>query len=561
MGQRPVPGQATERPSSEKKSKGTPLSKKLETNLKTLKDIFHVPESSDVVFREFTCGRPPVKAFVAYIDNLSASRAVFEMVLQPLMLLSSIRNPNKGDPSEYLREALIPNGQVSTKKTIEATVESMVVGDSVVLVDGSDTALAVETKGWEHRTVGEAVSERVVRGPQHGFVEILRTNTALVRSILQTPNLVVENLDVGVRARTKCALLYLKGIVNPKIVQEVRRRVTSIDTAEVLSSGTLGQFIETRHSLFPTIMSTERPDRVAHFIMQGMCAVIVSGDPFALVMPATVLTFIHSPEDRYIRWPYGNLLRAIRYLALFLTVFFPGLYVAVVNYHPEMIPTTLITVIAGSRQNIPFPLSVELLLIYVGFELIREAGIRIPSAIGPTIGIVGALLIGEAAVSASIISPILVIVIAVTGVASFTLPNVEMAMFTRIATLIFILAGSVFGLLGIVSVTYILLSQTLSLSSFGVPYFAPLAPTQSSTHGLMVPEVSRDEKRPAYLKTLDDTRQGSPSRGWDFGKTLEPEKIRDSKGGKGLGKQNSSKTAFKGKQQEPEQPGSDKGSR
>ncbi len=341
----------------------------------------------------------------------------------------------------------------------------------------------------------------------------------------------MEGLDVGVRVKTKCALLYVEGLANPKIVKEVRRRVTAIDTSEMLSSGLLEQYIETHHSLLPTIMGTERPDRVANFLMQGMCAVFVSGDPFAIIMPVTFSQFIHSPEDDYIRWPYGNFLKAIRYFSLVLTVFFPGLYVATVNYHPEMIPPTLITAIAASRENIPFPLSMELLLMYVGFELIREAGIRIPSPIGPTIGIVGALLIGEAAVSASVVSPIMVIIIAVTGVASFTLPNLEIAMFTRVATLIFIVVGSLFGLLGIVAASYVMFSQAFSLYSFGIQYFSAVDNTNVDLGSLLL-SPAIDKKRPGYVRPLDEIRQGTPVRRWDAGLTLEPKDTRIQKEGK-----------------------------
>lgn len=523
LGKRPIPGKEPSPPSGEQgKEKGTSLSRDLEANAATLKKAFHVPDSSDVVFREIRCADPPLRVLVAYIEGMSAFDKVFRCVLQPLMLLSPIPKKARKDPAGCLEEALLPNGQVERKNTVEQVIESMVQGDTLVLAEGSAAALIVETKGWEHRAVGEAVSERIVRGPQQGFVEVLRANTGLVRSMIQTPDLVVESLNIGVRAKTKCALLYVKSVANPKIVAECRRRLLGIDASEILTSGQLEQYIEASHSLLPTILSTERPDRVAHFLMQGMCAMIVAGDPFALVVPVTFFTFTHSPEDNYIRWPYGNVLRIIRYVSLFLTVFLPGLFVAIVNYHPEMVPTGLMMAIAASREPIPFPLSVEVLVMYFGFELIREAGIRIPSPIGPTIGIVGALLIGDAAVSASIVSPILVIVIAVTAVASFTLPNLELSMFTRVATLVFILAGATFGLLGVVSLTYVLLSQAFAVNSFGVPFLTPLAPMRATTgYGPLVIPPWKMGLRPSYLRPKDVTRQGREARLWDFGETLE----------------------------------------
>lgn len=538
LGNRPIYGEEpphpSEQSSSKKRKDAVPLSKYTKENVKMLKDAFHVPGSSDVVFRDVTCSVPRVKVTIAYIEGLASSDKILTSILQPIMLLSAVRRGVERNPVDQLRNALLANGQVQVKETLEELVLSMIAGDTVVFIDGHRRALVVETKGWEHRGVSLAVSERIVRGPQQGFVEVMRTNTALVRSILATPDLVVENVDLGVRARNKCALLYVEGIVNPKIVREVRRRLHGIETAEILTSGTLEQYLEVSHNLLPTALSTERPDRVAHFLMMGACAIIVNGDPFALVVPVTFWTFLHSPEDNYVRWPYGNLLRLIRVIALFIVLYMPGIYVSVLSYHPELIPTVLIRSIAASREPIPFPLWVEVVIIFLGFELIREAGIRIPSPIGPTIGIVGALLIGEAAVAASVVSPILVIVVAITAVASFTIPSQELAMFTRLATLVFIFVGSTMGLLGIVALTYMMLVQAFSMSSLGVPYFSPFTPHRPGyAFGVPVIPPLQSGVRPAEARPMDIIRQPKESRLWDKGQVL-PESKRftwSSKGG------------------------------
>ncbi len=525
LGGRPIHGQqppdpATKPPAPQSKD-ARPLSKSLDENEKALKKAFHVPTSSDVVFRDMVCDDPRVHVSVAYVEGLASFDRVYACALQPLMLLSSVRKGSAKDPVKQLKEALLLSGQVIEKSTLDDLAAAMVVGDTAILIEGQDRGLVVETKGWEHRAVGQAVSERIVRGPQQGFVETMRVNTALVRSIVQTPDLVVENVDLGVRVRTKCALLYIDGLVNPKIVAEARRRLHGIDTSEVLTSGTLEQLIETSHSLLPTGLSTERPDRVAHFLLMGACAIVVAGDPFALVVPITFFTLIHSPEDNYMRWPYGNLMRAIRFIGLLLVVYLPGLYVAIVSYHPELIPAPLAMAIAASREPIPFPLWVEITLMFLGFELIREAGIRIPSPIGPTIGIVGALLIGEAAVAASIVSPILVILVAFTAVASFTIPNQELAMFTRLATLIMVIIGTTLGLFGIVSLTYIGLCHAFNLKSMGIPYFSPLTPSRPGVaFGIPVIPPWQAGVRPAELRPKDLVRQPKKARLWDAGRTL-----------------------------------------
>jgi len=522
LGHRPIPGKMPSKDRKGAEEGGKKLSHSLDDNTRALKEIFHVPESSDVVFREIVIAEPKVRAVVAYIEGLSNFDTIFKCVLQPLMLMSPLRKGSLQSPVDRLESALIPNGQVERTESLHKLVESMLMGDTVVLVEKSDVALVVETKGWEHRPVGEAVSERIVRGPQQGFVEVLSSNTALLRSIIQTPDLVVESLDIGVTAPNKCALIYVASIANKKLVDEVRRRILGLNVSEIFTSGELEQYIEDSHSLLPTILSTERPDRVAEHLMQGMCAIMVAGDPFALIVPANIFAFLDSAEDRLVRWPYGNVLRFIRYVSFFLTIYLPGIYVAVVSYHPEMIPPALMMAIAAAREPIPFPLYVEVLVMFFGFELIREAGIRIPSPIGPTIGIVGALLIGEAAVTASIVSPILVIIIAVTAVASFTLPNLEIGMFIRVATFLFIVAGAALGFLGIAALTYIMLCHAFSLNSFGVPFLTPLAPMRKpSFRGAFVTAPWKIERRPPYLRPRNAWRLGPLARLWDAGLTID----------------------------------------
>lgn len=528
LGERPAKKPEEPRP----KQHGKSWSKNLDSNVEQLKRVFHLPDSSDVVIREVSCAYPKARVVIAFIEGLAHSDKVLMSVLQPLMLLSSIREHHEsktGDPVAQIKDALLASGQVEVKRTIDESVEAMVAGDTIVLIQGQDRALAVETKGWEHRTVQQAVSERIVRGPQQGFVEVLRVNTALLRSMIRSPDLVVENIEVGRRTKTQCAIVYMESIVNEKLTTEIRRRIRSLDVDAVLSSGKLEQLIETSHSLLPTVISTERPDRAAHFILEGAIAILVSGDPFALLAPVTIFAFLHSPEDHYVRWPYGNMLRLIRVLALLIAVLLPGTYIAITNYHPEMIPPVLLFSLAAAREMVPLPLPLEVMLMYFGFELIREAGIRIPSPFGPTIGIVGALLVGEAAVSASLVSPIMVIVMAITGVASFTIPNQEVGMLIRVATLIFIIVGSLLGLFGIVATMYAVFCRLFSLTSLGVPFFAPVAPKQPAAADILTVGPSWTmETRPVFLRPKDTRSQPGIARQWDID-SLQEEQERNSK--------------------------------
>lgn len=517
MGDRPIPGkQPTEK--SQRPEQKTKLSKKLIDNIKDLESAFHVPDSSDVVIRKFSCAEPRVNVAVAFIEGLADSDKIHNSVLSPLMFLSSLRKPEENKPADQIRKALIANAQVVIKSTLEEIIETMILGDTIVLIEGSDIALSVETKGWEHRTVTQPTTERTVKGPQTGFIEVLRVNTALIRSFIQSPDLVVESVNVGSRFKLPCAILYMANLTNPKIVQEFRRRLISIETDNILTSGQLEQMIETSHTLLPTIFTTERPDKVVSFLLEGACAVLTPNDPYALVAPATFFAFLHSPEDYYIRWPYGSILRLIRFVAFFLAIYLPGLFIGILNYHPEMIPSVLLISLAGTREPVPFPLPLEVLLMFLGFELIREAGIRIPSPLGPTIGIVGALLIGEAAVTANLASPIMVIVISVTAVASFTISNPDMGVFLRLATLLFIFIGTVMGLYGIVALTYVLISHLVSLNSFGVPFMSPWTPRRkSNVDAVLKGAVWNSEMPLLFLHPQRKRRQSNISRLWDIG--------------------------------------------
>lgn len=510
-------------PSTDKQP-GRPLSKKLDDNLKTLKEIFHVPNSSDIVVRELTMAEPHQRVALMYIEGLANFDKLYRSVLQPILIFSELRKEREKNLLARLKESVLTSGQVSESKDIEGLVKQITMGDTAVLVDGEDTALIVETKGWEHRQVEQTLTERIVRGPQTGFSEVIRSNTALIRSMIHDPDLVMESMTVGERSPTMVVLAYILGLANDKVVQEIKRRLGSISVDTVLTSGDLEKLIEDAPSLLPTILSTERPDRAASFLLEGACTILVAGDPFVLVCPVTFFAFLHSPEDAYLRWPYGNVLRLIRAFSFVIALYFLGVYVAIVLYHVEMIPTVLTMALASAREFVPLPMVLEVFIMYVGFELIREAGIRIPSPIGTTIGIVGALLIGEAAVRASIVSPIMVILIAVTALASLTIPSQELQMFLRVGVPVFILVGASLGLYGIVAVTFALLCYFMSLKSVGVPFFSPVSPMRPSAPDVILRGPAwKMSLRPSFFRPKDLRRQPRVSKLWDQGRSLKQE--------------------------------------
>lgn len=496
------------------------ISKDIDDSLAHMKKVFSVPINSDIIIREFeiVVKKELIKAFIIFIDGMTDRMVINVDILQPLMLLSNIEIENRDkDIIGYVKNHILPQNQLKVVSKYKEVIDEINFGGCGIFIDGVDQAFAADVKGWEHRGVERPNTELVIRGPQEGFSELLRANTAMIRKILKDSDLIIESIEIGSRNKTPCCLLYIRDITNESLVNEVRRRLKSIKVDYLLDSGELEQFIEDRTFLpSPQIIATERPDRTASHLTEGKVAVIVNGSPYSLVMPATGIELMHSPEDSYVRFPFGSFMRIFRYIGLFLTLLLPGLYIAITNYHQEMIPTDLLIAIEASREKVPFPSVVEIMIMEISFELIREAGIRIPGPIGPTLGIIGALILGQAAVAANIVSPILIIIVAVTGIGSFAIPNFSLALSFRMLRFAYIILGAVAGFLGITTGIFLHGLMLANTKSFGVPLLAPFGPI---TKNLINDEVARfpiwkQEKRPDFLNTKDEEKQPEISRGW-----------------------------------------------
>ena len=496
------------------------ISKKITENLDYIKERYSIPINGDMVLREFdiTVKDRTISAFAIFFDGMTDRMVINHAILQPLMMLSNL--DIKGNPNElgeYIKNHLLPQGQLKVAYSFEEVIDEVNFGGCAVFIDGLDIAFTADVKGWEHRGVERPNTELVIRGPQEGFTEVLRVNTALVRKILKDEDLIAEDIQIGRRSKTPCSMLYIKDIANDKLVNEVRRRLKSIKIDYLQDSGELEQLIEDSTFLHtPQMIDTERPDRVASMLAEGKVAVIVNGSPFALVMPATATELFRSAEDTYVRFPYGNFFKIIRIVGLFVSLLLPGFYIATINYHVEMIPTDLLLAIEASRERVPFPSIVEILILEVSFELIREAGVRIPGPIGPTLGIIGALILGQAAVAANIVSPILIIVVAVTGIGSFSIPSFSLAFSLRVLRFGYILLGTLAGFLGFTTGLFIHLVTLVNAKSFGVPFMVPMGPKTSDryTNDIARAPIWKQEKRPDYLNTKDVRKQPHISRGW-----------------------------------------------
>ncbi|MHB8917003.1 MAG: spore germination protein [Desulfocucumaceae bacterium] len=488
----------------------------LDENRDIIENIYGIPQNKDLVLREFTIGSdPPLRSFIVFIDGM-VNRTTLNSLLQDLMLFSGSVETREGTSASSVMRSLLPGSQVKLLDSFEKVVEAVNSGDTAFFFHGSTSALAVETKGWEHRGVGRPDIEQTITGPQESFVESLRVNTALVRKIIRSPDLYTEFLKVGKRFPSDVAVMYLKSLANPDLVAEVKKRISSLNVDFLTDTGMLEQLVEdSPYNLNPQTLNTERPDRVAAALADGRVAVLLSGSPFVMVVPVTMYEQLHTGEETYLRWQYGTFLRFIRNISFYLALLLPGSYLAVVLYHQEMLPTELLLAIAGNRERVPFPTIVEMFMMEFAFELVREAGLRIPGIIGSTIGIVGALILGQAAVQANIVSPILVILVAVTGLASFSIPYYSLAFAVRIYRFFYIIMGAMLGFYGITIVLFAQILLTANLNTFGVPYLSPAGPrTYAGPNVVYRLPLFLHRRRPDYLNPGDDVRMAGDPRGW-----------------------------------------------
>lgn len=490
------------------------FSSNLQANLEQLHLI--LGNNPDVAIREFYVDVYNVNAAVVFIKGLVDKEQIHEQILKSIMLDNLNRNivVKKGQASNYkvkekIKDHVITLTDVQEVKRIEDCVMNIFNGETALLIDGVDTSLILGTKQWPSRQIEEPISDATVRGSREGFVENILVNIALIRRRIKDPNLVLDKYTIGRRSQTTVIVTYMKDITNNQIIQEVKKRLEKIDIDQVPESGIIEQFIEDDYlSPFPQLITTERPDKVATGLLEGRVAVFVDGTPFVLILPITITSILQAPEDYYERWLVGTLVRLMRFGAAVVSLFAPSLYVALVSYHPGLIPTDLVISIAGSREGVPFPSIIEALLMEVTIEILREAGVRLPKPIGQTVGIVGGLVIGEAAVTAGLVSPMMVIVVAVTAVSSFSLPQYGVGIAIRMLRFGMMFSAAVLGLFGIIMFAMVISIHLVKLKSFGVEYTSPLVPYQFKDWKdaiVRLPYIVF-KQRPSMLKPKDPTR-------------------------------------------------------
>jgi len=453
------------------------LLKDLEKNEEMLKKVF--TGCDDVEFRNIEVGDVyRVKMTLVFIDGLVnkeyiAEHAIFSLFREEELKSFSLQG-FKSSLIDVIAKEVLTTIDIKEEFKSENIINSILSGDTIILVDNVDKCLVFDTKGWVARSIGEPETETVIRGPRDGFTESVKVNMTLVRRRIKDHNLKIKMHSIGRRSKTSVAIMYMEDIVDKSLVQEVNERLKSVDIDAIIDSSILENLIEDNFlSPFPQIENTERPDSVAAALYEGRVAILVDNSPFALIVPATIGTLMQSSEDYYTRWPEASFVRIIRIIAILLSVLAPALYVAITAYHPGLLPTKLTYFLAASRTNVPFPAVVEAVLMELTMELLRESGTRIAGPIGTTVGIVGGLIIGQAAVEAGIVSPLMIIIVAITTISSFAIPNYELSAGFRMWRFILIFCSAIFGLYGIMLGLIILGTHLISLNSFRVPFTSP----------------------------------------------------------------------------------------
>ncbi len=452
-------------------SKKTKISENLEQNIALYKQIFS--DCADIKMRKMQLGKNKKRAcFLAYIE-VSVSNTLLENTA-----LGRLMAALEQIPEEEINRILDTNALAIADETpysyVEDAAEGMLTGDAILFVDGYTKALKIADQGYPGMGVQEPDSEKVIRGSKEGFTDSVKTNTALIRKRIRSTRVKVQEIKKGVRSQTSVDLVYMDDLIYPSVLEEIKQRLSAFEIDGVLDSGIIEQLGEEKwYSPFPQFQTTQRPDRAALAVLEGRIVLLSDNSPVALILPTDMNSFLKSSDDYYNRFEVATFARILRYMAAFFAMTLPGLYLAVTNFHTQLLPTPLLLSFWEARIGVPFPAALEVILMEISFELLREAGVRLPGAMGNTIGIVGGLIIGQAAVDANLVSPIVVIVVAFTALCSFSIPNEEFAFAGRILKFYFILMSAWLGFFGCLLALLSVLIHLSRLKSFGIPYLMP----------------------------------------------------------------------------------------
>lgn len=490
------------------------LSADIDVNYTNACSILHADINGDIVVRRFNWNfnNDSVKGFIICADGLSDSDSINEYILMPVMKnkYTSDKTPGNDDLIKYFAENVMPQIQITYETSLTKMTDFVNIGNVMLVIDGCTCGIIIDVKSWEHRGVDSPVNEDVVQGPHEGFNEVLRSNTALIRKSVNCSDLIMESFEFGKKTKTSASLAYIDGIINTSLLENIKSRLKDIRGDFIFSVFDMEKELEERSLItMPQIITTERPDKVCRSLAEGRAALVLNGSSHALILPSNITDIIASPEDSYLRKPFSVFIKIIRIIAVILSLLTPGIYLAVTKYHTESILTDMLVSLSSARASVPFSSLTEVIIMELSFELIKEAGIRIPGAIGSSLGIVGGLILGQAAVTAGIASPIVIIIVSVCGIASFAIPSYSLSFSFRISRFGYIFAGALLGLVGIVCFFAVQMTLILGTKNFGVPFCVPFSPKTSAhpfyhavfdTHFLV--------KSPDYLRGVNKNSGG-----------------------------------------------------
>lgn len=487
----------------------TRVSADIDQNITRYKQIYS--DCADIKMQEMMLGEhADCKCFVAYIEVVINNTLIRDTALG--RCIGFLAQSSEKDRGRLLDDNAMGIADISWYETVEEAAEAMLTGDAILFVDGYEKAIKIADEGYPNMGVQESDSEKVVRGSNEGFTDSVKINTALIRRRVRSTRLRIQELRVGVRSHTNVDLVYMQDLAYPELLEEIKRRLNEYEIDGALDSGVIEQLAEEKwYSPFPQFQTTQRPDRAAMAVLEGRVVLISDNSPIALILPTDLNSFLKTSDDYYNRFEVATFARMLRYMASFFAMTLPGLYLALTNFHTQILPTTLLLSFQEARLGVPFPAALEVILMELSFELLREAGVRLPGAMGNTIGIVGGLIIGQAAVDANLVSPIVVIIVAFTALCSFAIPNEEFAFSFRILKFFFILLCAWVGYFGFLLGIMAVLIHLSKLKSFGIPYLMPFVGAELTGY-----EDERDSvfryplrkitKRPIYARRNERTK-------------------------------------------------------
>jgi len=472
----------------------------LKRNIEILSSRLGAPANADVLRRRFQSGA--FESALIAVDGMVNTQLIDENILKPCMDLPETAGEDvqPEDRVSFLMAHAVSILPMKIKYNIDEILSDVLGGQCVLLCEGCSTACVMDVRGFEKRTIGKPEVEQVVLGPHESFSESIRTNITLIRRIVQREELTTEFVTAGGAMKTRCALLYLRGTAEERMAEKIRARIESCSYDFALTTGEVEQLIEDHPwALVPSSVRTERPDRAASFLAEGQIVVLTDGSPDVLGTPATLFHQLHTPDDASMRWQYGTYLRIVRIIGLLIHVFLPGLYLAVLRFHQELLSPMLLTSVYETGARVPLPAFLEALLMTLAFDLINEAGLRAPGAMGNALGIVSGLILGQSAVSADIVSPLLLIVVAASGLGGFCIPNYALSIGLKIVQLFFLCAGAAGGLYAISLLLLVLLCALCAMTSAGSPLTAPLTPPRRGNPDLLIRLPMKFQKARAFF--------------------------------------------------------------